>query len=80
MKELGKVERREMGRYLNNRTENSHLPFLRRERAMPRFRQMKSLQKFVSVHALLHNHLNWEGHVVDRQTFKNRGSVAWIEW
>jgi putative transposase len=44
MKELGNTERREMGRYLNNRAENSHLPFRRRERAMQRFRQMKSLQ------------------------------------
>ncbi|MDX3899311.1 MAG: hypothetical protein QHC40_02160 [Sphingobium sp.] len=31
--------------------ENSHLPFRRRERAMLRFRQMKALQKFASVHA-----------------------------
>ena len=46
MRELGNVERREMGRWLNNRAENSHLPFRRRERAMLRFRQMKSLQKF----------------------------------
>ncbi|GAD51168.1 putative transposase [Caenibius tardaugens NBRC 16725] len=44
MKDLGNLERREMGRYLNNRAENSHLAFRRRERAMPRFRQMKSLQ------------------------------------
>ena len=34
MKELGNVELREMGRYLNNRAENSHLPFPRPERAM----------------------------------------------
>ena len=45
-----------MGRWLNIRVENSHLPFRRREQAMPRFRRMKSLQKFVSVHASLHNH------------------------
>ena len=80
MKELGNVERREMGRYLNNRAENSHLPFRRRERAMQRFRQMKSLQKFVSVHASIHNHFNSERHLVDRQTFKLRRSVALAEW
>jgi putative transposase len=39
------------GRWLNNRAENSHLPFRRRERAMLRFRRMRSLQKFASVHA-----------------------------
>lgn len=56
MKELGCEDRREMGRWLNNRVENSHLPFRRRERVMQRFRRMKSLQKFVSVHANFHNH------------------------
>jgi putative transposase len=35
----------------------SNWPFRRRERAMLRFRQMKTLQKFASVHASLHNHL-----------------------
>ena len=51
MKELGNEYSREMGRWLNNRAENSHLPFRRRERAMQRFRRIKSLQKFASVHA-----------------------------
>jgi putative transposase len=69
-----------MGRYLNNRAENSHLPFRRRERAMQRFRQMKSLQKFASVHASFHNHFNSERHLVDRQTFKDRRSAAMAEW
>jgi putative transposase len=68
MVELGNVECREMGQWLNNRAENSHLSFGRRERAMLRFRQMKSLQKFASVHANVHNHFNQERHLVDRQT------------
>ncbi len=51
MKDLGCAERQETARWANNRVENSHLPFRRRERAMPRFRQMKTLQKFASVHA-----------------------------
>jgi putative transposase len=80
MAELGIGERRETGRWLNNRAENSHLPFRRRERAMLRFRQMKSLQKFASVHASLHNHFNSERHLVDRQTYKTRRSAAWAEW
>ena len=80
MRDLGNLERREMGRYLNNRAENSHLPFRRRERAMQRFRQMKSLQKFVAVHASLTNHFNSERHLVDRQTFKLRRSAAMAEW
>lgn len=80
MRELGNLDRREMGRWLNNRAENSHLPFRRRERAMLRFRQMKSLQKFVSVHASFHNHFNQDRHLIDRQTYKLRRSAALVEW
>lgn len=80
MAELGNQDRREMGRWLNNRAENSHLPFRRRERAMQRFRRMKSLQKFASVHASFHNHFNSERHLVDRETFKARRSAALTEW
>lgn len=54
MNELGNQDRREMGKRLNNRAENSHLTFRRRERCMQRFRQMKSLQEFASIH----NHFN----------------------
>ena len=64
----------------NNRAENNHLPFRRRERAMLRFRQIKSLQKFASVHASLHNHFTSERHIVDRQTYKERRSAALAEW
>lgn len=80
MKEIGNQDRNETGRWLNNRVENSHLPFRRRERAMQRFRRMKSLQKFASVHASISNHFNQERHLVDRQTFKERRSVALAEW
>lgn len=80
MKDLGNAEKQEIGRWANNRVENSHLPFRRRERAMTRFRQMKTLQKFASVHASVHNHFNLERHLVNRQTFKNRRSAALAEW
>jgi putative transposase len=58
LKEIGVEHRQETGRWLNNRAENSHLPFRRRERAMLRFRRMRSLQKFASVHASVYNHFN----------------------
>ena len=80
MRQLGNGDRREMGRWLNNRAENSHRPIRRRERAMLRFRRMKSLQKFASVHANLHNHFNSERHPVDRQTYRTRRSAALAEW
>jgi putative transposase len=57
MKEICNVDKQETGRWLNNRAENSHQPFRRRQRAMLRFRRMQSLQKFVAVHASALNHL-----------------------
>lgn len=80
MTELGNAEKQEIGRWANNRVENSHLSFRRRERAMLRFRRMKTLQKFASVHANVHNHFNQERHLVDRQTYKLRRSAALAEW
>ncbi|MEO5938832.1 MAG: DDE-type integrase/transposase/recombinase, partial [Sphingomonas sp.] len=80
MNDLGNAKKQEVGRWANDRVENSHLSFRRRERAMLRFRRMKSLQKFASVHANVHNHFNLERHLVDRQTFKERRSAALAEW
>jgi putative transposase len=40
---------------LNNRAENSHLPFRRRERAMQGFRSPRYLQRFVSVFSAVRN-------------------------
>ena len=80
MKEVGNADRQEVGRRLNNRAENSHQPFRRRERAMQRFRSMKTLQKFSSVHAEVHNHFNQERHLVTRQVYEQRRSAALAEW
>ena len=80
MKIIGNADKQEFGRWANNRAENSHLPFRRRERAMLRFRQMKTLQKFSSVHACVHNHFNQDRHLVSRNAFKERRSAALAEW
>jgi putative transposase len=80
MDALGNAQKQEIGRWANNRIEGSHLPVRRRERAMLRFRRMKTLQKFASVHGSVHNHFNQERHLVDRQTYKKRRSVALAEW
>ena len=53
MKEIGNADVQETGRWLNNRAENSHQPFRRRERAMLRFRRRHTLQKFSSVRSML---------------------------
>lgn len=60
LKDLGRGDDREIGRWSNNRAENSHLPFRRRERGMRRFRRFRSLRKLASVHASVHNHFNQE--------------------
>jgi len=80
MKEIGNQDRQEVGRWLNNRAENSHQPFRRRERAMLRFRRMKTLQKFASVHGQVHNHFNQERHLISREIYKERRSAALAEW
>jgi putative transposase len=80
MTALGNRDKQQIGRWAANRVENSHLPFRRRERAVLRFRQMKSLQKFASVHSSLHNHFVAERHLVDCQTFKQTRSAALAEW
>src|SRR5260370_35642702 len=67
MKEIGNADRQEVGRRLNNRAENSHQPFRRREWAMHRIRSMKTLQKFSSDQAEVHNHFNQERHLVTRR-------------
>ena len=80
MKAIGNADKQETGRWLNNRAENSHQPFRRRERAMLRFRRMRTLQKFVAVHASVHNHFNQERHLYSRSNFKLNRTAALAEW
>ncbi len=77
---IGNADRQETGRWLNNRAENSHQPFRRRERTMAKFRSAKSLQKFAALHASIHNHFNLERHLYSRENFKLNRSVALAEW
>ena len=80
MKLIGNENTQEVGRWVNNRCENSHLPFRRREYAMLRFRRMRSLQKFVSIHSSVFNHFNKERHLNSRATFKLQRDAALAEW
>nr|WP_328823204.1 IS6 family transposase [Sulfitobacter sediminilitoris] len=79
LKETGAADRQKTGRWLNNRAENSHLPFRRRERAMLRFRRMRSLQKFAAVHASVYNHFNQERSLSSRPNFKLNRAAALAE-
>ncbi|SFL56450.1 IS6 family transposase [Shimia aestuarii] len=80
MKELGNAHKQKTGRWLNNRVENSHLPFRRRERAMLRFRRMRSLQKFAAIHASVYNLFNAERSLYSRSNFKLNRAAALSEW
>ena len=80
MKVIGNAAIQEVGRWKNNRCENSHLPFRRREHAMLRFRNMRSLQKFVSIHSSVFNHFNKERHLNSRDTYKVQREAALVEW
>ena len=80
LKAIGAIDRQRTGRWLNNRAENSHLPLRRRERAMLRFRQARSLQMFASAHASISNHFNHERHLYGRTNFKRNRELALREW
>ena len=80
MKGLGNAGRQECGRWLNNRAENSHLPFRRREAAKARFRDIKTLQKFAAVHSSIYNHFNHQRNLNRRQIFKQLQATALAEW
>ncbi len=80
MREISNEFRQVTGRWLNNRAENSHQPFRRRERAMAKFRSPATLQKFAAVHASVHNHFNQERHLYSRKNFKLNRSAALAAW
>lgn len=80
LRDLGADDRQVTGRWLNNRVENSHLPLRRRERAMQRFRRIRSLQKFAAVHSSVYKHFNHERSLTSRDLFKQTRTAALEEW
>jgi putative transposase len=47
---------------------------------MSKFRDVKTLQKFGSIHASIHNHFNLDRHLNSRSVFKQNRSAALAEW
>ena len=80
MTHLSNNKKQVLGRWAYTRAENSHLPFRRRERAMVRFRQMKRLKTFSAVHAVFHNPLNQDRHLINREIYRAQRSAALAEW
>jgi putative transposase len=79
LKDLGVSDNRETGRWLNNRAENFHWLFRRRERAMLRFHRKRSPLKFVAVHSSIQNLFNAERTLSRRDSFKASRAAALSE-
>ena len=80
MKVIGNAQKQTIGRWLSNRVENSHLPFRRPKGAMLRLRRTRTLQKFVTVRASVHNLFNQERALYSRKKFKLKRGAALSEW
>ncbi len=80
LKKIGIVNLQNTEQYVNNRAENSHQPFRRKEHSMQRFRSDKSLQKFVSIQAQFHNHFDHQRHLISRKNYRVMRSEAMSDW
>ncbi len=72
--------RHEQGLRKNNRAENSHQPVRRRERKQQRFKSPGSAQRFLSMHAPVHNTFNLQRHLVSRHTLRTFRVEAMQAW
>src|SRR6202048_4371927 len=71
-RELGLTCPHERGLRKNNRAENSHQIVRRRERKMQRFKSAGSAQRFLSMHAAVHNTFNLQRHLIPRSDLPSR--------
>ena len=72
--------RHEQGLRMNNRAENSHQAVRRRERKMQRFKSAGSAQRFLSVHAAVHNTFYLQRHLISRSTLRTFRAEATAHW
>ena len=70
----------EQGLRKNNRAENSHQPVRRREHKMQRFKSARSAQRFLSLHAAVHNTFYFQRHLVSRSTLRIFRADAANQW
>jgi putative transposase len=70
----------EQGLRKNNRAENSHLVVRRQERKMQRFKSARSAQRFLSIHAAVHNTFNVQRHLVSRSALRKLRAEATRQW
>jgi putative transposase len=72
--------RHEQGLRKNNRAENSHQAVRRRERKTQRFKSARSAQRFLSIHAAIHNTFNLQRHLISRSTLRAFRAEATAQW
>ncbi len=70
--EMGLSAGHEQGLRKNNRAENSRQPVRRRERKMQRLKSPGSAQRFLSVHAAIHNTFHDQRHLTQGNRLKLR--------
>jgi putative transposase len=78
--EMGLSARHKRGLRKNNRAENSYQPTRRRERKMQRFRSPGSAQRFLSVHAAVHNTFNVQRHLTSCRALRVLRDEAFRTW
>ena len=66
--------------YANNRAELSHQPTRVRERGMRRFKSPKQAQRFLGVHAAVHNLFNLGRHLVSAEHYRDLRISALNDW
>jgi transposase-like protein len=79
-RQLGLTCRHQQGLRANNRAENSHQPVRRRERKMQRFKSAGSAQRFLSLHAAVHNTFNLQRHLISQATLRTFRAEAMGQW
>jgi putative transposase len=70
----------QQGLRANNRAENSHQVVRRRERKMQRFKSAGSAQRFLNMHAAVHNTFNLQRHLISRSTLRVFRAEATAQW
>lgn len=67
-------------KYANNRAELSHQPTRVRERGMRRFKSHRQAQRFLTVHAAVHNLFNLSRHLASAKNYQEMQKRAFDAW
>ncbi len=67
-------------KHANNRAELSHQPTRVRERGMRRFKSHQQAQRFLTVHAAVHNLFNLSRHLITAENYREMQTRAFAVW